>query len=728
MKTSIKALVILLIATAASGCTRHDYMAEGRKALASHHYAVAEIYFRKAIQKKPASDKAYFELGQALLKEQQFDHAYAAFYKAAELNPANDQAQAKIGDFMIAAKKPYAAERIARGMLKRNPSSLLGGVLVGEAFAAQHDFDHAQAALEKVARKYPKSAAPLVPLAAVEFSKGHPDKGVQNLDEAIRLDPHSTPAYMLKASYLRSVGENAKALAVLRSGASANPYDATLNLALAQTLVSSKKTFPEGEKMLATMAQKGPAKIQAQSHLALLDVNLKKLSAAEKLLQQLNSEQHGSDQEVIYARARLLIARNKMHQAHKELLNLVKLAPKFGPAYYYLGVTAIALKNWQEALQDLRTASQFSPRNSTAFLLISALELNHHNFESSLTDSNRALELNSNDIAAMAIRGESLMERHHFEEARQEFLKIKHLAPKAPLAYQQLGQIGLAQKNYKEAITEFEAALKRGPSLAPALQGLAFAITKTEGRQSAIKRIRLQIKAVPKNAQFHALLGDYLAQASKFEEAIAEYNRALALSPTDLIVHNALASAYERSGSPAKARQALETALQKDPNFVPALMAIGQLDDKEGHPHRAAARYEKVLASHPDFAPAANNLAWDYLETNQNLDQALRLAQRARSLMPTNLNAADTLAAIFLKRGMPANAEPLLRQCIAQQPDMAIAHYHMALALLALKHNGKAKKEFDTVIALAPGTPLAAKAQASLKSISNASGQSQAKT
>lgn len=717
MKKSLKSLAIPILALLTSGCIRHDYMAEGRKAMAAREYALADIYFRKAIQKAPSSDKAYFELGQAILKEGRYGPAYAAFSKAASLNPANEQAQDKVGEFYIAAKQPEHAEQLARDMVQRDPNSLLGNVLLGEALGAEQNYRDAFTILSAVTGKYPKSAVPLVPLAAIDFSLGQTDNGLQTLTKAIRLDPHFTAAYVLAASYLKSLGKRDAALKLLRAGTSANPLSASVNLALAGTLEESKADLPEAEKLLTSMAEHGPAKIPAQIRLALLEITLKKYDRATALLQQLDREQHGSDPTVVYDRARLYLAQRKIPEAHKELLALVKLAPGSAEGHYFLGTTSIVLGKWREASRELRTAAQLAPQNTTAYTLLSALELNHQEFQPALSDSEHALALNETNVAAMVIRGQSLMAQHRYQQAEQQYREIQRLAPNAPLAYEHLGQIALLENNYKKAIPEFESALKRAPSLAPALQGLALALSKTDGPQSAIERIRAQIKAEPKHAPFHGLLGDYLAEQSQFDAAVKEYQQALTVDPAYLAAYDGLTNVYQREDKFDLARQAMETALTKNPKYLPALMTLGQMDDRDGHPNRAAARYEKILESNPDFAPAANNLAWDYFETNRNLDTALQLAQRARSLMPNNPSTADTLAAILLKRGLPDNARQLLLQCVKDDPKMVIAHYHLALALLALKDNRNAEEQLHTVIALAPKDPVASKARQVLKSM-----------
>ena len=66
--------------------------------------------------------------------------------------------------------------------------------------------------------------------------------------------------------------------------------------------------------------------------------------------------------------------------------------------------------------------------------------------------------------------------------------------------------------------------------------------------------------------------------------------------------------------------------------------------------------YQKVLEIDKSFAPAANNLAWNYAESNSNLDTAFNLAQKARDLRPNDPAIADTLGPAL--EGMREVLEP----------------------------------------------------------------------
>ena len=79
---------------------------------------------------------------------------------------------------------------------------------------------------------------------------------------------------------------------------------------------------------------------------------------------------------------------------------------------------------------------------------------------------------------------------------------------------------------------------------------------------------------------------------------------------------------------------------------------------------------------------AANNLAWMYAETGENLDMALQLAQAAARRLPNNPAIQDTLGWIYYKKGLATLAIAPFQKSIELDPKNPVFHYHLGLAHL----------------------------------------------
>ena len=69
----------------------------------------------------------------------------------------------------------------------------------------------------------------------------------------------------------------------------------------------------------------------------------------------------------------------------------------------------------------------------------------------------------------------------------------------------------------------------------------------------------------------------------------------------------------------------------------------------------------------------------------------------------------------FLDAGAPTEAAAFLDVALDASPGHVEAHYRRALALLALGREDEARGDFEAVVELRPGGPLAAKARQALE-------------
>ena len=125
-----------------------------------------------------------------------------------------------------------------------------------------------------------------------------------------------------------------------------------------------------------------------------------------------------------------------------------------------------------------------------------------------------------------------------------------------------------------------------------------------------------------------------------------------------------LAELYVSQGKLDQARQEMEALAVRQPKPVAAHTMIGILLQAEGRIADARQRYEKVLQIDRRAPVAANNLAWIYAESGQNLGVALELAQTAKAAMPRVAAVNDTLGYVYLKRDVPTLAVPPLREAV----------------------------------------------------------------
>jgi tetratricopeptide (TPR) repeat protein len=132
----------------------------------------------------------------------------------------------------------------------------------------------------------------------------------------------------------------------------------------------------------------------------------------------------------------------------------------------------------------------------------------------------------------------------------------------------------------------------------------------------------------------------------------------------------------------AEARRLLQRAAVLDPSFAQAFAALGYT------------LYIQVLLLHAD-SPL------------ENLEQALRLANKAVALDDKEAMAHNTLGRVQTLRGEYDEAIVELRTAIDLNPSLALGHLGLGQALALTEQLDEAISEYDTAIRLSPRDPAA---------------------
>ena len=125
---------------------------------------------------------------------------------------------------------------------------------------------------------------------------------------------------------------------------------------------------------------------------------------------------------------------------------------------------------------------------------------------------------------------------------------------------------------------------------------------------------------------------------------------------------------------------------------------IGNMYLEKGDIETARKYYAQALAIDPNFAVAMANTAWVDAQEGKDLDVALGMAQKAKSIEPDVSSITDTLAWVMYKRDDYAAAVPLLEDCVKKVPDSGQFRYHLGMALLGNGQKLKAKTDLEAAL------------------------------
>jgi serine/threonine-protein kinase len=234
------------------------------------------------------------------------------------------------------------------------------------------------------------------------------------------------------------------------------------------------------------------------------------------------------------------------------------------------------------------------------------------------------------------------------------------------------------------AVILFRSAIERDPLYAAAYTGLADAYALIgyfgyapadamfpKAKAAASRALELDSSA----GEAYAALGQALAWQHQWTESENAYRRAIALVPNDATVHQWYALMLAYVGRAHEAAIHTGYASRLDPLSVQINNMHGMMLYYDGDLAGALRQYDRTVVDEPDSAWVRQN-PW-VLSNFARIaavagrhGQALRLAERALVVVPTNPRAVLDLASVYVRAGDTARARAAFARA-----DVTHAHY-----------------------------------------------------
>lgn len=362
-----------------------------------------------------------------------------------------------------------------------------------------------------------------------------------------------------------------------------------------------------------------------------------------------------------------------------------------------LGMIYAAQSQFAQALPFLEAAVREQPSSDAAQAnLGAALYRLHHNTEA-LSAFKRAAQLNPANPATQQSLGQLLLDADKPDQAAQAYSAAMHLKPGDDDLIFGYATALLAGKRYDEAARALSTA--QSVDRSAEAQSLLGEIDEAKARyESAGKHLARAVELDPSEANLWALGVEFLHHWT-FEAAVPEFQAGVSRYPESSRMKLGLATAYFGDAKYGEAIPVFADLLRADRNNALYAEMLGMACSAD----TSAAKSDcSVLIDyaqkHPRDGRAATYAATQLLTETSSQAQILlgkKLLAQALAADPHSPDAQYLMGLAKQNDGDWRGSIPYLEKAIALKPNLAQAHYRLALAYWRTGRKQEAQSEMD---------------------------------
>lgn len=626
-----RALVYLLFSCLIGvllGCERdpnirkQKFLESGNRYFAKEEFPAAVIEFSNALQVDPNFAAAHFQLAQCYLKMQRFPDAYGELRRTVELDPENRKASLDLGLMLIAGHNYGQAESLVEKLKQNDSNGSDAPLLLSELYRVQGKSDLALQQIQQALSLDPNRAQLYVQLGTLQQSGAANVSAAEgSFQKALQLDPKFVPAIEALATLYQSAGRWTEAERQMRNAIQVDPNRIELRKSLAMLYYSRQRSAEAEQVMVQAKKDLG----HKGDNYRVLGEYYNNIGAADRALSEFAaiSKQHPDDLRTREDYIRLLLSNNRIDEAKNLNDAILKAYPKDTGAQIIRGTILNAEGKSDQAARTLEDALKDDPQNAYG----------HYQFGIALKNAGSA------------------------ERARQEWIQAAKLAPQMTEPQMALAQVARERNDATLLRSTAEQFIRNNPS----------------------------------DARGYLLRAESEALAKQVAAAEADLNKAIQVAPQSSTAYGAMGTFLRGQGRNEQAEKYYEQALDRDPNEFQALAGIVNILTGQKQLAKAIARVQAQAGKLPN-SDAVYMLLGGLQVANQDLKGAEASLGKAVQLNPSNQDAIVLLSKVEMAQGQTDKALTTAYQSIAKDPKQ-VAAYFFAGTMEELRGNDQKAEE-----------------------------------
>jgi tetratricopeptide (TPR) repeat protein len=663
-----------LVASDASDPTGH--LMRGQALMRLGREDEAREAFEQGMEAAPEAPEPLIFMAGFLARNGEREAAEPLYRKRVELDRSFD-AVSDLARFLATdpdGERDAEAERFFREAIEvADPDETSTAVqMLASFYYSRERASEAERVLESGIEREPDPLPLIYLLARLHASQGDTAKADAILEKATQERPDSAEAFLLHAAYRRRQGDLEGALEAVDAGLRAEPVHKRARLRKAELLVD------------IGFRDEDPARI-AQGR-----------SVVDAVL-----AREPRDPDALFVSAKIHIAESKPADAVDAMRKALEARPDWARGHFMLGSALFLTGERGEARAELAKALQYDAALYEARKLLARVYAALGEYDFAIEEAERALKESPGDHELRILMGQSLISMRNSDEALRVVESIP-VSERGADAHYAMGRIYYSRGDREQARFHLNAANAAEPNHPEILRAF-LNLDLVENRQrESYDRIREAEKADLKDPQLIHLRGIAALTLGRGGEAETSFRRAIEVDPNHLQSYSSLARYLALRGRTDDTLQTYRDAIDARPDVAPLHLVLGILLESMDRDEEGISAYENAIEIDPNLATAKNNLAYLLADSDAELDRALDLAQDAKSLLPDNPSAADTLGWVLHKKGIHSAAIGYLKEAEAglpaADPGLGIVRHHLALAYEANGEPDKARETLERAV------------------------------
>lgn len=373
------------------------------------------------------------------------------------------------------------------------------------------------------------------------------------------------------------------------------------------------------------------------------------------------------------------------------LVNVAQPYSQVAEAHWAVAQIAAAVNKNELALSEIRRAVKLRPDWDVAAMLEVQLLLP--------TDPVRAMELlkkfsgsHPDNKEVRLFYARALLEQKHYAEARVQFQKLlaadpdnTELAFAIALLSLQLGELERAEK-------ELQETLAHGKKDADTVHYYLGQLSEAKKQDAAALAQYRQVMAGDYVYSARLREAYLLNKGGKLEEARTVLKATPAADDQQRVTLVLIEAQMLRDAKQFDTSyKILADALEAMPDQPQLMFEMAMAADKLGKTEIFEKTLRKLLQLEPNAAQAYNALGYSFLERNVQLEEGMKLVEKAYQIEPGDAAITDSVGWGYYRLGKLDKSAEFLRRAFAANPDPEIAA-HLGEVLWVQGNKDEAKK------------------------------------